>query len=185
MSAAKTVGRLIGRYKLATGIAAAFIVAFVAILVTAGGSPAAPRQDPVAPNFTVSAVGDSSQKISLSQYADKPVIVNFWASWCTPCRKETPLLARWYKQQHGTVNLIGLDENDTTASALKFARARGVTYPLGADPTIEVADAYSVEGAGIPQTFFLNAQHRIVDHLYGAVTTAELAKGLQLMGKSS
>lgn len=83
------------------------------------------------------------------------------------------------------MNLIGLDENDTTANALKFARAKDVTYPIGFDPQIQVGDAYGVEGAGIPQTFFLNGQHRIVDHIYGAVTKADLTKGLQLMDKSS
>jgi cytochrome c biogenesis protein CcmG/thiol:disulfide interchange protein DsbE len=139
----------------------------------------------VAPSFTVSVLGNSAKKISLSQYEGKPVIVNFWASWCSPCQQETPLLAQWYKDQHGTVNLIGLDENDTTANALKFARAKDVTYPIGFDPQIQVGDAYGVEGAGIPQTFFLNGQHRIVDHIYGAVTKADLTKGLQLMDKSS
>jgi cytochrome c biogenesis protein CcmG, thiol:disulfide interchange protein DsbE len=185
VSAARTVGRLVGRYKLAVAIGAAFIVAIVAISVTASNSSSAStsHQDPVAPNFTVAVLGNSAKKISLSQYAGKPLIVNFWASWCTPCQKETPLLARWYKQQDGKVKLIGLDENDTTANALKFVRAKGVTYPIGFDPLVQVADAYSVEGAGIPQTFFLNAQHRIVDHVYGAVTTADLTKGVRLMNK--
>lgn len=192
MNAARTVGRFIGRYKLVAGIAAAFIVAITAVSITAGGTPSAgtrsagkSAQAPVAPDFTVAVLGNAAKKISLSQYEGKPVVVNFWASWCDPCKKETPLLAQWYKDQHGTVNLIGMDENDTAASALKFARAKGVTYPIGYDPQIKVADAYNVEGAGIPQTFFLNAQHRIVDHIYGAVTTADLAKGLQLMDKSS
>lgn len=185
MSAAKTVARLIGRYKLATGIAAAFIAAFVAIVLTAGGGSGAskPATDPLAANFTVSVLGNSAEKISLTQYAGKPVILNFWASWCQPCQQETPLLAQWYKDQHGTVNLVGLDENDTTASALKFTRAKGVTYPVGFDPQVKVAAAYGIDD--LPQTFFLNAQHRIVDHVYGALTTADLAKGLRLMGKSS
>jgi cytochrome c biogenesis protein CcmG, thiol:disulfide interchange protein DsbE len=162
-----------------------FIVAFVAIIVTADSGPGASKAappDPVAANFTVSVLGDSAKKISLSQYKDKPVILNFWASWCPPCQKETPLLAQWYKDQHGSVNLIGLDENDTTANALKFTRAKGVTYPVGFDPQVQVANAYSIED--LPQTFFLNAQHRVVDHVYGALTTADLAKGMRLMDKS-
>jgi cytochrome c biogenesis protein CcmG, thiol:disulfide interchange protein DsbE len=185
VSAMRTVGRLAGRYKLAVVIGAAFIVAIVAISVTAGNgsSASASRQDRAAPGFSVTALGNTGRQISLSQYAGKPVIVNFWASWCEPCKKETPLLARWYKQQHGKVNLIGLDENDTAASALKFARGSDVTYTLGFDPLIKVADAYGVEGAGIPQTFFLNARHQIVDHVYGAVTTASLAKGVRLMNQ--
>jgi thiol-disulfide isomerase/thioredoxin len=179
------VGRLVRRYKLAVAIGAAFIVAIVAISVTAsnGSSASTSRHDRAAPGFSVAALGNAGRQISLSQYAGKPVIINFWASWCPPCKKETPLLAQWYKQQHGKVNLIGLDENDTAASALKFARAKGVSYPLGLDPLVKVADAYGVEGAGIPQTFFLNARHQIVDHVYGAVTAASLARGLRLMNQ--
>jgi cytochrome c biogenesis protein CcmG, thiol:disulfide interchange protein DsbE len=176
---------LIGRNKLMAGITAAFAVAIIAAVVAAGSGPApaaAKHADPAAPNFTVAVLGAPGQHITLSrQYRDKPVIVNFWASWCDPCQRETPLLARWYKQQHGTVNLIGLDENDSAASALKFAKAKGVTYTLGFDPQIQVANAYGVAGAGIPQTFFLDAQHRVVDHIYGALTTADLTRGLRLM----
>jgi cytochrome c biogenesis protein CcmG, thiol:disulfide interchange protein DsbE len=182
--AAKAAGRLIGRNRLATAIAAMFAAAIVVAVLAAGGggAPAAKHANPPAPDFTVAVLGATGQHVTLSrQYADKPVIVNFWASWCDPCQRETPLLARWYKQQHGAVNLIGLDENDSAASALKFAKAKGVTYPLGFDPKIQVADAYGVEGAGIPQTFFLDARHRIVDHVYGALTAADLARGLQLM----
>jgi cytochrome c biogenesis protein CcmG/thiol:disulfide interchange protein DsbE len=182
--AAKAAGRLIGRNKLATVIAAVAAVAIVVAVLAAGGgpAPAARNADPSAPNFTVAVLGASGQHVTLNrQYRSKPVIVNFWASWCDPCQRETPLLARWYKQQHGAVNLIGLDENDSAASALKFAKAKGVSYPLGFDPQVQVADAFGVEGAGIPQTFFLDARHRIVDHIYGALTAADLARGLRQM----
>jgi cytochrome c biogenesis protein CcmG, thiol:disulfide interchange protein DsbE len=182
------VARLIGRYKLATGIVTVFVAALIAITVTAGTGSGATTgsgtpKPQAAPGFTVAVLGSSAKKISLSQYDGKPVILNFWASWCTPCQKETPLLARWYKEQHGHVNLIGLDENDTTAHAQKFAQAKGVTYPIGFDPQIQVANAYSV--SELPQTFFLNAKHQIVSHVYGGLTTADLTNGLRLMDKSS
>jgi cytochrome c biogenesis protein CcmG, thiol:disulfide interchange protein DsbE len=152
--------------------------------VTTSGSPASAAHDaPVAPSFTLAPLGGSSQRISLSQYRGKPLIVNFWASWCSPCQQETPLLARWYKQQHGQVNLVGLDENDSAASALEFARAKGVTYPIGTDEALAAANAYGV--TGLPQTFFLNAQHHIVDRIYGAVTEAALTKGVRLMRQGS
>jgi serine/threonine protein kinase len=80
---------------------------------------------------------------------------------------------------HGHVVLLGLDENDSAASAARFAAAKGITYPVGFDPNVIVAGSYGVNG--LPQTFFLNAQHRIVDHVLGAVTKADLAKGVQLM----
>lgn len=182
---ARTAGRLVSRNKLVAGITAAFAVAIIVAVVAAGGgsAPAAAKHaDPAVPDFTVSVLGAPGQHVTLSrQYRDKPVIVNFWASWCDPCQRETPLLARWYKQQHGAVNLIGLDENDSAASALKFAKAKGVTYALGFDPQVQVASAYGVASAGIPQTFFLDAQHRVVDRVYGALTVADLTRGLRLM----
>jgi cytochrome c biogenesis protein CcmG/thiol:disulfide interchange protein DsbE len=176
--------QFIARNKLATIITAVFIVFVVVVVVTANGgapAPAAARHDPpAAPDFTVAALGDKGQITLSRRYAGQPVIVNFWASWCEPCQRETPLLAGWYKQ-HTSVNLIGLDENDSSASAWKFAKAKGVTYPLGFDPVTSVASAYGIAGAGIPQTFFLDARHRIVDHVYGALTTADLTRGLALM----
>lgn len=172
------------RHKLTASIAAACVVVIAALSVMTSGSgntthPAAPQR---APSFSLPLLGGSSdQKVALSQYAGKPLIVNFWASWCSPCRKETPLLATWYRQEKGRVALVGLDENDTTAAALKFAKAKGVTYPLGFDPSLIAADAFRIY-SGIPQTFFLNAKHQIVDHIYGAVTSAQLARGLKLLG---
>ena len=181
--AARRTAGLARRHKVVTGSIAVFIVALIAVSLATSKTQAPPPSDPAAAGFTLPALGQSGQQVSLSQYDGKPVIVNFFASWCPPCQQETPLLASWYKQQHGHVALLGLDENDTTANALKFARAKGVSYPIGFDPQVKVALAYNVDG--LPQTFFLNAQHHIVDHVLGAVTKAQLAKGLRLMNSAS
>ncbi len=182
--ALRGAGRIARQHKVATAIGAVFAAAIVAVSLAgsrgAGGSPAA---DPIAPGFTVAALGAPGQSIALSQYEGKPLIVNFWASWCPPCQHETPLLARWYSQQHGHVPLVGVDVNDIAANALKFARANGVSYPIGADPDASAAGKFGV--IALPQTFFLNAQHRIVDHVFGAVTQADLAAGVRLMDAAS
>jgi cytochrome c biogenesis protein CcmG/thiol:disulfide interchange protein DsbE len=181
----RRAGRLARRHKVATGVGAAFAAAIVAISLIGSNSQGHSAQaDPVAPAFTLAALGAPAQHIALSQYKGKPLIVNFWASWCEPCQRETPLLARWYKAQHGRVSLVGLDENDSTSSAIRFAHAKGVSYPIGVDPppALVAASAYGV--VALPQTFFLNAQHRIVDHIYGAVTQADLAAGVRLMDAS-
>ena len=180
--AARRTAGLARRHKVITGVVAAFVAAVVGVSLATNGT-AAPPTYRAAPNFTLAALGQPGQRVSLSQYAGKPVIINFWASWCEPCQQETPLLASWYKQQHGHVVLLGLDENDIAADALKFATAKGVSYPIGFDPNVTVAPSYGVDG--LPQTFFLNAEHRIVDHVLGAVTRAELAKGLRLMNAAS
>ena len=183
-SAASAVGRLLARHKIIATVVATFVVAAIAVSVAttgANGSQAgAGAQGPrVAPGFALNSLTAQGQHITLQQYQGKPLIVNFWASWCEPCQQETPLLASWYTRQHGHVIIVGLDENDSASSALAFARAKGVSYPIGVDPGLSAANAYGV--TGLPQTFFLNAKHHIVDHVLGAVTEADLAKGLRLM----
>jgi cytochrome c biogenesis protein CcmG/thiol:disulfide interchange protein DsbE len=185
--------RFTGSFKL-TAVIVVIVAAVIAVVVTTAGGGTSPgrtgarKSAPAkAPGFSVAALGSSGvssgKKISLDgRYAGKPVIVNFWASWCAPCQKETPLLARWYSR-HRDVNLVGLDENDSAAAAVKFAKAKGVTYPLGFDPRVKVALSYGVQ-AGIPQTFFLNARHQIVDRVYGALTTAGLNRGFRLAQQS-
>jgi thiol-disulfide isomerase/thioredoxin len=176
-SAARWTARQIGRHKVVSGSVAVFAAAIIAVSL-ATSSSAAPPPAPVAPGFTVAALGGPGN-VSLTQYRGKPVIVNFWASWCDPCKTETPLLASWYKQEHGKIALLGLDENDTSAKALAFAHAKGVSYTLGFDPLMSVAGAYAL--SALPQTYFLNAQHRIVLHVLGAMTKADLAEGVTLM----
>jgi cytochrome c biogenesis protein CcmG, thiol:disulfide interchange protein DsbE len=170
------------RHSLVSGIIAVCVVASLGVIVWAGtGSPAAPAgpaADRVAPAFSLPVLGHSGQQVSLSDYAGKPLIVNFFASWCPPCQKETPLLARFYRAEHGKIALVGLDENDVVSNALAFTHAKDVSYPVGWDPQLTAAYAYGV--GGLPQTFFLNAKHRIVDRIYGAVTQADLNKGIVL-----
>jgi len=177
-SAARWTARLVGRHKVVSGSVAVFAAAIITVGL-ATSSSAAPPPAPVAPGFTVAALGGPGN-VSLTQYRGKPVIVNFWASWCPDCQTETPLLASWYKQEHGKIALLGLDENDPSAkAALAFARAKGVTYTLGFDPLMNVAGAFDIDD--LPQTYFLNAQHRIVEHVLGAMTKADLAQGVSLM----
>jgi cytochrome c biogenesis protein CcmG/thiol:disulfide interchange protein DsbE len=167
------------RHRVVAAVIALCVVVSVAAFAWAStGSPAAPAPDPAAAAFSLPVLGHSGQQISLSDYAGKPLIVNFFASWCSPCQQETPLLAKFYRAEHGKVALVGLDENDVVGNALKFTSAKGVTYPVGWDPQLTAAYAYGV--GGLPQTFFLNAKHRIVDRIYGAVTQADLNKGIAL-----
>ena len=184
LSVAGRAVRLVARHKVISSLTAVFAAAVIAVsLATTGSGASTAKPSPSAPaahSFSLTALGKPGQKVSLGQYPGQPVIVNFWASWCEPCQKETPLLARWYKQQNGRVVLLGLDENDTAANALKFAAAKGVSYPVGFDPDVTVALAYDINA--LPQTFFLNAEHRIVYHVPGAITPAELATGVRLMG---
>ena len=117
--------------------------------------------------------------IDLAGLAGKPIVMNFWSSHCYPCQQETPLLASFYKASGGQVAIVGVDSNDTTAKAIAFVRAKGVSYPIGVDSRLVTADAYDV--AAFPQTFFLDSAHRVVDRVFGPLTRATLDKGVRLM----
>jgi cytochrome c biogenesis protein CcmG, thiol:disulfide interchange protein DsbE len=184
MSAAREVWHSAVRHKIISGLIVLCVAgSLVAIALVASG-PAAPAgaadaaPDPAAPSFSLPVLGHSGQQVSLADYAGHPLIVNFFASWCEPCQQETPLLARFYHTEHGRVAIVGLDENDVLGSAVSFTRKEGVSYPVGFDPEVIAASAYGV--AALPQTFFLNAKHRIVDRVFGAVTLADLNHGIAL-----
>lgn len=145
-----------------------------------GAGPVRPAGSPAAPEFSLPALGNSAQRISLASYAGKPLIVNFFASWCPPCKQETPLIAKFYRDEHGSLAVVGMDENDVLANATKFVHADAVGYPVAWDPGIVAASAYGVDGLGLPQTFFLDAKHRIVYRVYGPVDGAELRTGTAL-----
>jgi thiol-disulfide isomerase/thioredoxin len=160
------------------------VLAGVVVIVTLSitGTGGGPHQAPPAPakNFSLGALGHPAHRITLSSLAGRPVIVNFFASWCTPCQKETPMLARFAK--HTNVAVIGIDVNDPTSSALAFVHKTGVTYPVATESAMgsTVVD-YNLPG--LPATFFLDSRHRIVKRVYGAVTQAELTSGTALISK--
>jgi len=179
--AAREVWRAAVRHKIASGLVALCVAAsLVALALVASGSagPAGAASDPAAPTFSLPVLGHSGQQVSLADYSGRPLIVNFFASWCEPCQQETPLLARFYRTEHGKVAIVGLDENDAAGSAVSFTHKEGVGYPVGFDPEVIAASAYGV--AGLPQTFFLNAKHHIVDRVFGAVTLADINRGIAL-----
>jgi len=183
-AAAREVGRSALRHKVLSAVIAVCVAgSLVAIGVVgsasgqaASGQGAQPA--PVAaPAFSLPLLGhESGQQVALSTYRGRPLIVNFFASWCEPCQTETPLLAKFYRSQKGAVALVGLDENDTLGHATSFTRADGVSYPVGWDPNFTVASAYGVNA--LPQTFFLNSRHQIVDRVFGQVTLARLNQGI-------
>jgi thiol-disulfide isomerase/thioredoxin len=162
----------------------AVVIALVAIGATSGGGTPKHTPPPRAPAFTLAQLGHAGQHISLAQYAGHPLILNFFASWCEPCQRETPLIARFYRSHRSSVIIVGIDVNDSNSAGLAFARRMGVAYPVASDPApMTMALSYGV--TALPQTFFLNAQHRIVKRVIRAVTLTDLRSGISLMTKQS
>jgi len=180
-SAAREVGQAALRHKVLSAVIAVCVagsLTAIGVIGSASGQPARPAVV-AAPAFSLPLLGDDSgQQVTLSKYRGRPLIVNFFASWCVPCKTETPLLASFYRGAKGKIALVGLDENDSVANATAFTRADGVSYPVGFDPHFLAGTSYGV--IALPQTFFLNAKHQIVDRVFGKVTLASLHKGMAL-----
>jgi len=153
---------------------AAVLVAGVIIGLTSSSQAKATAKPRAAKAFTLTEVGAPGRTISLAGLAGRPVIINFFASWCGPCKRETPLLASFYRSHHGKILVIGIDANDESGPALQFIKAQGVQYPVASDPfPAKTAVAYGV--LALPQSFFLNSRHLIVKHVVGALTARELS----------
>lgn len=124
-----------------------------------------------APGWALPALGDPARKVALAQFGSGPVVINFWASWCGPCRKEMPALAAAARRLIGTVNFVGVDTSDDRNAAIAFAATSGVAYPLVFDPQARVADNYGV--FGLPTTYFL-AGGKIIGRQTGGMTQTSL-----------
>jgi DsbE subfamily thiol:disulfide oxidoreductase len=153
-------------------IAVALGVIWAAAKVMGGvGLPA----DPTglrAPDFTMPVLGGDGAR-GLADLRGKPVVLNFWASWCGPCRKEAPVLAAAERQwsSRGVV-FLGVDSEDTTSAALAFDREFGLAYESVFDPEGRLELRYGV--SGFPETFFIGPDGVIRAKYVGPIDRASL-----------
>jgi cytochrome c biogenesis protein CcmG, thiol:disulfide interchange protein DsbE len=125
-----------------------------------GHVPVAVRQ---APDFEVRLFGQpgsASGPWRLSSLPDQPVVVNFWASWCLPCEDEAPVLERVARRYRDRVAFIGIDVQDSEASARAFLDRYRITYPNGPDLGGEISIDYGM--SGVPESYFVSLDRRIV-----------------------
>src|SRR5260370_23321305 len=147
--------------------ACAALVAAIIALDSTAARQGKPVTAPPAPAFTLPSLRDPAQLVSLSAYRGRPVIVNFFASWCGPCRQETPLLARFYRGSRGKIMIIGVGADHSAPAAPPFPPAYGVSYPVAFESSPLLSDAYGVNAIVIPETFFLDSKHRLLKALPG------------------
>jgi len=133
-------------------------------------------ETPEAPDFTLPRL-DGDGKLSLAEFDGKPRVVNFWASWCGPCRDEAPLLENAARKYRGRLVVVGVDYQDFTGDARKFVDAFGLTYPIGRDGNGSLLPRWGVSAA--PESFFIDRGGKVVAHVPGAVTKSTLAEGIQ------
>ena len=140
-----------------------------------------------APGFSLAALADGSDagpawktaaadgKVSLDELRGTPLVVNFWASWCDPCRAEAKVLERAYKAQNGVL-FLGLDAQDAREDARDFIAQFGLTFPHVRDPGNDTQRAWGV--TGLPETYFIGAGGQVVGHVIGTVDDAQLRDGI-------
>jgi cytochrome c biogenesis protein CcmG/thiol:disulfide interchange protein DsbE len=142
------------------GVAVAAVVGLLALLIWRVTSDHGRPTSGPAPGFELPRI-DASGDLSLASLRGKGVVLNFWASWCIPCKAEAKALeVAWRKYRTKGLVVLGVNEEDFTGDARKFAHEHGMTYPLVHDGPGKMKRAYGL--TGYPETFFVNRDGKLV-----------------------
>jgi cytochrome c biogenesis protein CcmG, thiol:disulfide interchange protein DsbE len=141
----------------------------------AGALLPAPAVGHPAPDFTLTTA--AGETFRLSDLRGTPVVLNFWATWCPPCRSEMPELQAASQRLAGQVTIVGVDQAETPAQVQAFATQFGITYPIPLDQNADASRLYRVRS--LPTTFFIDRFGIIRQMQIGPVTEATLAQLLK------
>lgn len=146
------------------------------------------------PDFELELLGGGT--MTDEDLAGKPVVLNFWASWCAPCREEAPMLERLWKKHRDQVLFLGVNTRDNALGAEYFVDDYDITYPVALDPQQTLAGDLDVYG--LPQTFFIDREGRFLGGyqtkelgtegdtvVFGAITEKTLEKKIALLLEAS
>ena len=115
-------------------------------------------------------------RLDLRELRGRPVVVNFWASWCIPCRDEAPILNASARAHAGKVVFLGVNVQDLSSDALAFSREFDTPYASVRDRGNRTYEDYGL--TGVPETYYLDASGRIVAHVPGAISRTSLEQGI-------
>ncbi len=174
------VGRIGGESNAIQGTQQFLSPESLGIKLGPAGGPAAKLNEP-APDFALLDLAGNVHR--LSDYRGKTVVVNFWASWCKPCRREFPLFVETYEREkdHGLV-ILGVNVEESPDQVRKFVTDFGATYPILLDKG-PVASRYRV--SGLPETWFIDADGVARIQIIGEVSKGTLARSLEETGFAS
>ena len=175
--------------KLLTGAALTVLAALVVLFAVRLGdrdegrefrAAASAGELPAAPLFDLPRL-DAGGRLTLASLRGKPAVINFWASWCDPCRDEAPTLNAGAARYGREAAFVGVNSDDLSDDARAFARAESVPYALVKD-TGGVKRSWGV--TGFPETFVLDARGRAVAHFSGPIEEGDLADALRQAERS-
>ena len=139
------------------------------------------EQKKLAPDFSV--VDAEGNTVKLSDMAGKPVVLNFWASWCPPCKKEMPDFDKVYQELGDEVQFMMVDMTDgqreTVETATKYVEDQGYALPIFFDTQLEAAYQYSVQS--IPKTYFIDKDGYLVAGVQGTIDEEALRRGIDMI----
>lgn len=155
------------------------LVGILAIIVVIGiqltRQNALPVRSGPAPNFSLKLY--DGEPFVLSEKRGNVVVVNFWGSWCAPCRDEAPLLQEAHeKYKDKGVIVLGIDFNDIDSAALQFIEENGITYPNGPDTGLRITEEWVVTGA--PETYIIDPRGNVAEVLIGPLPNGWLEQKL-------
>ncbi|MDR3575135.1 MAG: TlpA disulfide reductase family protein [Anaerolineaceae bacterium] len=130
------------------------------------------------PDFDLTSLDNSD--IHISQYLGKPVIVNFWASWCVPCKQEMPLLERYYQAQNGQLIIVGINNQESVDIARPFVLENHISFPILMDLQGKIRDQFMIRG--FPTSLFINSKGVYIAEHIGTLDEESLKSYLQLIG---
>ncbi|MEH6944536.1 peroxiredoxin family protein [Bacillus sp. JJ722] len=122
-----------------------------------------------APNFTLQNL--EGENVSLSDYKGKKVILNFWATWCPPCRKEMPALEKFYQQNKNKIEILAIN-TDPKNDVAGYVNSMNLTFPILLDEKSEVSGQYDI--LSLPTTYFIDEKGKLVKKQIGELTFEQL-----------
>jgi len=154
----------------------------IGLLRGSGGQVDGPLVGKAAPDFSLLTLDGGT--ISLASLRGRPVVLNFWASWCVPCRQEAPILRDLSEQQSANgLAVVGVVFSDKNLKAVRsFIQEYALAYPSLLDPKLDTSIAYGV--SGVPETFFIDRQGMVRAYIQGVLTRERLQPSLRRIGSS-